>query len=123
PVGSHTYRVQAVSGGSQFYVDGVLKTTISATLPAGTQLHAALSSFSGSQPALVADSITSAAYVSTGTYSSIVFDAGKTSTWGTATWTATLPAGTGILVETSSGNTATPDGTWSAWSAVSNGGS
>ena len=43
-------------------------------------------------------------------------------TWGTANWTANLPAGTNIVIETSTGNTATPDGTWSAWQAVGNGG-
>jgi hypothetical protein len=36
--------------------------------------------------------------------------------------TANLPAGTTITIQTRSGNTATPDGTWSAWANVSNGG-
>jgi hypothetical protein len=51
-----------------------------------------------------------------------VFNATRSATWGTASWNATLPAGTSLVVETRSGNTATPDGTWSAWSAVANGG-
>jgi hypothetical protein len=32
-----------------------------------------------------------------------------------------VPAGTTLAVETRSGNTATPDSSWSAWAAVANG--
>jgi hypothetical protein len=45
-------------------------------------------------------------------------DAGSSVAWTTATWNANLPAGTSLIVETSTGNTAIPDSTWSGWSAV-----
>jgi len=121
PTGLHLYRVQPVSGGFQFYLDNVLMTTISATLPAGTQLHAMLSSFSGSSPALQADSIRLLSYVSSGTLLSQVINAGAAATWGTISWNAVLPTGVSMIVQTSSGNTPTPDGSWSAWSDVTNG--
>ncbi|MBV8311510.1 MAG: hypothetical protein JO344_14100 [Planctomycetaceae bacterium] len=58
-------------------------------------------------------------YALSGTFTSSVFDAGSNVAWGTATWTANLPAGTAITILTSSST----DGTnWSAWSAVTNGG-
>ena len=38
------------------------------------------------------------------------------STWGTLSWRATAPTGNQIEVYTRSGNTETPDETWSAWS-------
>jgi hypothetical protein len=50
-----------------------------------------------------------------GTYDSDVRDAGTVASWGAIRWRAS--AGTGrVEVFTRSGNTATPDDTWSAWS-------
>jgi hypothetical protein len=59
-----------------------------------------------------------------GTYTSLVRDAQTVADWGTLSWRASLPAGGRVDVFTRSGNTATPDDTWSAWSgpyAASNG--
>ena len=50
-----------------------------------------------------------------GTYESDVRDAGTVATWGAIRWRATSPAG-GVEIFTRSGNTATPDQTWSSWS-------
>ncbi|HTM27369.1 MAG TPA: hypothetical protein VL225_19360 [Vicinamibacterales bacterium] len=59
----------------------------------------------------------------TGTYESDVRDAGTVATWGAIRWRAAARPGE-VEVFTRSGNTATPDETWSAWSkayTVSNG--
>jgi hypothetical protein len=53
-----------------------------------------------------------------GTYESESLDAQMTSTWGAISWRGTVPAGNRIEVYTRSGNTETPDDTWSAWSAA-----
>ncbi|HTL03108.1 MAG TPA: hypothetical protein VL243_12800 [Vicinamibacterales bacterium] len=50
-----------------------------------------------------------------GTYTSTVRDAQQVSDWGTLTWRAMVPAGARVDVFTRSGNTATPDDTWSEW--------
>jgi hypothetical protein len=50
-----------------------------------------------------------------GTYESDVRDAGTVATWGVIRWRAALNGGQ-IDVATRSGNTSTPDETWSAWS-------
>ena len=52
-----------------------------------------------------------------GTYESEVRDAQMVSTWGALSWRATAPAGGRVEMYTRSGNTETPDDTWSAWSA------
>ncbi|MEO5820523.1 MAG: hypothetical protein ABIT71_08450 [Vicinamibacteraceae bacterium] len=52
----------------------------------------------------------------TGSYVSDVRDTTTVATWGTIRWQATLPAGTAIALHTRSGNTRTPDATWSVWS-------
>jgi hypothetical protein len=51
-----------------------------------------------------------------GTYTSLVRDAQTVADWGTLSWRASVPAGGGVDVFTRSGNTATPDDTWSMWS-------
>lgn len=50
-----------------------------------------------------------------GNYVSVVRDAQTVADWGTLSWRATVPAGARVDVFTRSGNTATPDDTWSAW--------
>jgi len=51
-----------------------------------------------------------------GTYESDARDAQTIATWGALSWRGTTPSGTKIEVSTRSGNTETPDDTWSAWS-------
>jgi hypothetical protein len=50
-----------------------------------------------------------------GSYESDIRDAGTVASWGVIRWRATANAGQ-VQVLTRSGNTATPDETWSAWS-------
>ena len=52
-----------------------------------------------------------------------VYDAGQGMTWQSLSWTtASLPSGATLVLEVSTGDTPTPDRTWSAWTAVANGG-
>jgi outer membrane protein assembly factor BamB len=52
----------------------------------------------------------------TGTFTSGALDAVTISSWGVISWNAEAPSGTGIGVQTRSGNTEKPDQTWSQWS-------
>jgi sugar lactone lactonase YvrE len=52
-----------------------------------------------------------------GTYESEPRDAQTVATWGAISWRGTTPAGSQIEIHTRSGNTETPDDTWSAWSS------
>jgi hypothetical protein len=53
-----------------------------------------------------------------GTYESEPHDAQVVSSWGVIKWRGTFPAGTKTEIATRSGNTETPDETWSDWSAA-----
>ena len=53
-----------------------------------------------------------------GTYTSDVRDAQTIATWGVIRWQAQVPTGTRFELATRSGNTRTPDETWSDWSAA-----
>jgi sugar lactone lactonase YvrE len=50
-----------------------------------------------------------------GSYTSTVRDAQTVASWGTLSWRATVPADGRVEIFTRSGNTATPDDTWSTW--------
>lgn len=52
-----------------------------------------------------------------GTFTSKVKDTETVSSWGRLRWEASVPAGGSVQIQTRSGNTNTPDSTWSAWSA------
>jgi hypothetical protein len=119
PSGMHVYKVQPITTGFQFYIDGALKTTISKTLPTGTALKVALSANKASpSPALQADWVHLLSYVSSGTFTSAVLDAGQVANWGVVDWNAVVPAGTTLTVQVRTGNTATPDSSWTAWTTV-----
>lgn len=51
-----------------------------------------------------------------GTFESVVHDAGMISKWGKIRWTADTPDGTSVEVRTRAGNVPTPDSSWSGWS-------
>jgi len=105
---------------------GLVATPLSAgaqTFPTGTPLRMVMSAFTGNPaPQMRVDYIQLLANATSGTYLSSVLDAGRTATWGNANWTSSVPAGTSMLIEVRGGNSAVPDGTWSNWSAISNGG-
>ncbi len=62
-------------------------------------------------------------YSAAGTYTSSVLDSGSHSGLTTLSYTAVLPAATSLTVDVRAGDTATPDGSWTAWqSGVANGG-
>jgi hypothetical protein len=54
----------------------------------------------------------------TGTYESEVRDAQMVAAWGALSWRGTTPVGGRIELSTRSGNTDTPDDTWSVWSGA-----
>jgi len=53
-----------------------------------------------------------------GTYESEPRDAQIVASWGAISWRGSTPAGGGVEISTRSGNTPTPDDTWSAWSTA-----
>ncbi len=52
-----------------------------------------------------------------GTFTSKVKDTETVSAWGRLRWEAEIPGGAEVQVQSRSGNTATPDSTWTEWSA------
>lgn len=79
-------------------------------------------STTGAMP-LIVDWIRLGPYPTTGIFTSRVLDAGQSFLYDAIAWTGDLPSGSTVAVEVRTGDTAAPDGTWTAFAAVTSGGS
>ena len=78
----------------------------------------AASDFNSGGPELSVDWLHLSPYPSSGTFTSRVFDAGQAADWGAISWHANAPPGTSVAISVRTGNTPTPDGSWSAFTPV-----
>lgn len=119
----HTYRIHWLSGTNtfEFYVDGVLIPTPGITQTVGTSMIIQISDYPSGGVVLSVDWLRATPYAASGSYTSRVFDQGAANGWGIATWTASLPVGTTLSLLARTGNTAVPDGTWTAFLPLTNG--
>ncbi|MGZ6645734.1 MAG: hypothetical protein ACXVFT_28340, partial [Solirubrobacteraceae bacterium] len=117
PTGPHDYRIEWSTTDVKFFMDGT--PVASGPAPVTTGMRPVVSdATAGVSPAktLSVDWLGMGSFASSGTFTSQVHDAGDTrAVWGALTPTATTPAGTAITIKTRSGNTPTPDGTWSSF--------
>jgi hypothetical protein len=120
PTGAHDYRIVWSTTDVTFYMDGNLVATHAATSTVG--MRPVMSDVTpGGAPAktLNVDWLGMGSFASSGTFTSQVHDAADTrAVWGALTPTATTPTGTAITIKTRSGNTPTPDGSWSSFQAL-----
>ncbi|MBK9121839.1 MAG: tandem-95 repeat protein [Chloroflexi bacterium] len=123
----HVYRIEWLSNLVTFYVDGAQVYQLAVTLPGTdptTSMRPMFSDFNNSAGEatldLVVDWMRMSPVASPCTFTSRVFDGGGAGTWGLMSWQSTEPTGTAIAMEVRSGDTATPDGSWSGWTAISN---
>ncbi|HEX2808650.1 MAG TPA: DUF4082 domain-containing protein, partial [Kineosporiaceae bacterium] len=116
-VGSpHRYRIQWDTGQVQYFIDGALVHTDNATF--GPNLNVAASDFNSGGPGLSVDWLHLSPFPSSGSFLSRVFDAGQAADWGALSWDANAPPGTSLAISVRTGNTPTPDGTWSAFTPI-----
>jgi hypothetical protein len=117
PVGSQWYNLQV----------SVQGTTIAFSVDGNPVLSATDASYTAGQVGLLAyqddtvqfDNVAvTGAYNTTGTHTSAVTDLGQTATALQLVAQGTIPANTGIALETRTGPTPTPDDTWSSWASV-----
>ena len=82
------------------------------------------SEFNSGGPELTVDWMRMSPYPGSGTFDSRVFDAGagQISDWGALSWNSAMPSGTGIAISVRTGDTPTPDGTWSAFTPIASSG-
>ncbi|HET7486306.1 MAG TPA: DUF4082 domain-containing protein [Acidimicrobiales bacterium] len=116
----HRYRIDWTSSSITFSVDGVVKATHSRNITSSMRPGVRDNTTGGG--AVTVDWMRMTPYATTGTFTSRVLDAGGSVGWTAATWNADLPSGTAVKVSVSTGNTATPDATWTAFTALAGSG-
>ena len=118
PADPHLYRIEWAANDVKFFIDGLqvadhVTTIASPMRPIVSDLNSAAGG-----PVVKSDWLTSGAVPSSGTFTSRVLSADSAHTvWGNLT-----SASTGTTFETQTGNTPTPDTSWSHFQAVGAGG-
>jgi len=113
----HRYTIDWTSSAVVFAVDGVTVASHNRGVAANLRIAAKDSVLDSSS--LVVDSAWLTPYAASGTYTSVVVDAGATVDWKVLTPTASIPAGTALQYEVRTGPSATAGGAdWSAWATV-----
>jgi hypothetical protein len=116
-VAPHKFRIDWTSSAATFYVDDVQKYTHSFT-SVYSNLRPQFSDTVRSDAGLVVDWFRVAPYAASGTFTSRVLDANAAVNWGALSWDAAVPTGTALTVKVRTGNTAAPDGTWTAYATI-----
>ncbi|MDQ2913089.1 MAG: Ig-like domain-containing protein, partial [Chloroflexota bacterium] len=120
-VGSpHRYRIDWGASSVVFSVDGTVVHTEPVVIAA--DMRPIASDFASGGVNLSVDWMRMSPFSSSGTFTSRVLDAGAATNWGALSYVANVPSGTTVSLGVRRGDTSTPDGTWSLFSAVSNGG-
>jgi Domain of unknown function (DUF4082)/Bacterial Ig-like domain/Cohesin domain len=117
----HRYRIDWQASSFVYSVDG----TVVATIPhaVASNMLALASDIDAAATTLTLDWLRVTPYATSGSFVSRVFDGGGATSWGAASWTAATPTGTALALLARQGNTPTPDGTWTAFTAIPGSGS
>ena len=117
-VGSeHVFRIEWDSA-VRFYIDGSLVHT--ATTVTGTMRPLA-SDYATGGGGLSVKWMRLTPYAASGSFVSRVHDAGAVSDWGQLTYVASVPQGTTLAMDVRTGDTATPDASWTDFAPVAAG--
>jgi hypothetical protein len=121
PLAPHRYQIVWTATGATYFVDGV-EVASHPTAPA-VEMRPLASDVPAAPPGVSVEWLRMSPYTFDGTFESRVFDAGDSRTfWRTLTTDTVTPDGTAVSFETRTGNTPTPDASWSAWQPVGTGG-
>jgi hypothetical protein len=116
----HLFRIDWNSANVVYSVDGTVVATH--TVAISTAMRPIVSDFNTGGGNLQVDWLRMGPFAASGSFTSRVFDGGASVTWETASWTATTPTGTGVAILVRSGNTPTPDGTWTNFVSLASSG-
>jgi hypothetical protein len=116
----HLFKINWTATGFDIYVDGSLRTTVNKAI--ATPLIFMVSDFNNDGASLSLDYFrnNNGGYPSSGIFTSRIFSLSSNPATATVSWNATVPAGTGLSIAVRSGASPTPDGTWSAFTTVTN---
>jgi cysteine-rich repeat protein len=114
----HRYRIDWSATQADFFIDDLLVSTNTAN-PVTANMRPAISDVILALPALTVDWIRMTPYTSPCSFLSAVVDGGNAAAnWTTLVANGLQPPGATFTLETRSGNTAVPNGSWSPFAAV-----
>jgi hypothetical protein len=114
----HRFRIDWLPTEVVYFVDTV-EVARHAVVVAGPLRTVAASDYDGNYSGkVVVDWSRMLPYARAGTFISRVVGASALINWQNIQWTANAPAGTGVVISVRTGNTQTPDGTWSAFAPI-----
>ncbi|HMC67909.1 MAG TPA: MBG domain-containing protein, partial [Mycobacteriales bacterium] len=117
----HLFRIMWTSTSATYFVDDLLIAQHSFPPPGPAAPSA--SDFVVDGNSVRVDWVHMSPYAASTTFTSRVFDANGPVAWGALAWTADTPAGTSLTMRVHTGNTPTPDATWTPFAVVgANGG-
>ncbi len=114
----HNLRIDWSSTTVTFYVDDVQKYTHKFSSLFGSTYRPLFGDLATTDPPMVVDWLRVLPYAASGTYTSRVLDGQASVIWDGLSWDATVPTGTTLTVKVRSGNTPTPDASWTAYATI-----
>jgi hypothetical protein len=112
----HRFRIDWTASAFVYSIDDVIVATHAIAI-AGP-LRPLASDFNVGGGTVSIDWLRLGPYAAAGTFVSRVFDAGAVASWNTLTWTGRTPGDTAIVMAVRTGNTPTPDASWTPFSTV-----
>jgi hypothetical protein len=116
--GPHVFRIERALTSIVFKIDGTTVATRSILLLDSMAVGGRDGATGGGGLSL--NWVRALPYASSGTRTSAVVDAAAPVAWGAISWLSTLNGGS-VTVQTRTGNTAVPDGTWTGWTTRTSG--
>ena len=120
PTAPHEYRIEWRAGEVVYFVDG--QEVARHNVEISAEMRPIASDYNTGGTNVSVDWLRMSPYPATGTFLSRVFDAGQQVGWQSLSWQAQLPPGTTLAMSVRTGDTATPDGSWSAWTPIASSG-
>ena len=113
----HHYRIDWNAANVVYWIDGMQVVTHPVSI--SRAMRPLISDLLVGGQKLVVDWMHMSSYSTPATFTSRVLDAGAVVLWATMSWTVDQPAGTTLAMSVRFGNTVVPDGTWTAFTSVS----
>jgi hypothetical protein len=122
PTDPHHYRIDWTPTTVTFFIDG--QQVAQHAIAINTEMRPLVSDFNAGGPGLTVESLRMSSYAPTGTFVSSVLDGGLGLIgWQRLNAATETPDGTQVAFETRSGESATPDASWSDWGPPGDGNS
>jgi hypothetical protein len=117
---AHDFRIDWSATSVTYSIDGAVVATDD--LAIANNMSPLISDLNVGGGTVVVDWMRMTPYAPSGTFISRVFDAGEGVTWNTLSWDDSTPANTSLTLSVRTGNTPTPDSTWTAFTPVTTSG-